>query len=174
MDGYRPSGRADIARLQKGMNELFERARAVPPQQELAGDLNRYACVRTCGFLEQAIASLARSACQSSGWGIGRDFGLSWLERAGNPSAREVTKLIGRFSTQWEQEFTEFLADDERKSRLNALVGLRNEIAHGKNQGVSAQQAQGYFQLACEVVEWLAERLEPIPTKAQSSKRKKR
>jgi hypothetical protein len=56
--------------------------------------------------------------------------------------------------------------EDERRSRINALLGIRNDIAHGKNQGVSRTQAWQYFELVNNVLEWILTRLDPIPRAA--------
>lgn len=160
---YKPDARTEVIRLRRALDELITRIEAVHPEEELSGDLNRYLCVRVCGFLEQALLVLARSACQQGSWGNASAFGLSWLARAPNPSARDVRRLVERFSCTWAEEFDEFLADEERRSRMNALVGLRNDIAHGKNQGVSARQVGDYYNLANQVVDWLTERLDPRP-----------
>ncbi len=131
--------------------------------------MNRYLCVRVSGFLEQTLLSLGRSACEQMSGGIGLDFALSWLERAPNPSSREIVRFVGRFSHRWATELEKILSTDQRSDRLNALVGIRNDIAHGKNQGVSAVQAFGYYELVVELVDWIADRLEPKPSLGPAS-----
>lgn len=158
---YQPLARTEIARLRKSLDSLFERAFDLDPSAETAGDINRYVCIRVSGFLEQVLLSLGRSVAERMSGGISRDFGLSWLNRAPNPSSAEVIRFVQRFSNAWGAELRALLADDERGERLNALVGIRNDIAHGKNQGLSAVQAFGYYEVVTEVAEWLADRLEP-------------
>lgn len=160
---YKPTGRSEIARLEKHVNDLFDRVEPVKPEDQLKGDLNRYIAVRVSGYLEQAVVALARSACSTGAFGETQRFSLSWLDRAPNPSSRELVRLANRFSVVWAEDLERFLGEEERGSRLNALIGIRNDIAHGKNQGVSLQQARDYFGLARDVVAWLAERLEPLP-----------
>ncbi len=69
--------------------------------------------------------------------------------------------MLGRFSRAWEEDLRQYLADEDRYARLNALVGIRNDIAHGKNQGVSTSQALSYYELANDIVRWFSDRLEP-------------
>lgn len=163
MAGPPPSARHEIDRLRKGLDVLFERAFAVDAGSEIAGDVNRYLCVRVCGFAEQALLATGRAACERMSGGIGRSFSLSWLERSFNPSSDNVSKFVRRFSPTWAEEFVLYLSDEERSSRLNALVGIRNDIAHGKNQGVSPVQARDYYALVIDITEWIADRLDPKP-----------
>ena len=161
--GYNPSARTELARLRRSLNAVFERAADVDPSTELAGDMSRYVCLRVSGFLEQSLLALGRSACERMSGGTAKTFGLSWLERAPSPSSGEIVRFIRRFSNKWAAELKALLDDDQRGGRLNALVGIRNDVAHGKNQGVSVHQAQGYYDLAVEIIDWIADRLEPKP-----------
>lgn len=158
---YNPAGRTEIARLKRVLDALFVRVESFDPGDEIIGDLNRYLCVRVCGYLEQSIVSLSRAACERTSGSLGQAFALSWLERAPNPSRGEVIRIVQRFSPDWAQELQEMLKVDNKGDRLNALVGIRNDVAHGKNQGVSAKQARDYYELATEVIGWLADRLDP-------------
>ncbi|MEI2815394.1 MAG: HEPN domain-containing protein [Microthrixaceae bacterium] len=155
------SARYDMGRLTEELDRLFDRADELDRGSEIAGDINRYLCVRVSGLLEQSILMLGRSAVEAHSYGIGQQFGLSWLERAPNPSKVEIVKFVGRFSSCWADELTALLKDDERGTRLNSLIGIRNDVAHGKNQGVSLMQARGYYELVREVIDWVADRLEP-------------
>jgi hypothetical protein len=87
---------------------------------------------------------------------------MSWLDRAPNLSSEALVKLVWRFSPQVAQELSEFLAIEERGSSLNALIGLRNNIAHGRQQGMSREQAWDYFSLVELIVEWLLEKFDPL------------
>jgi hypothetical protein len=127
--------------------------------------MNRYLCVRVSGFLEQALLAATRSLCEARSSRECLRFGLSWLERAPNPRADEILKLVNRFDSSWSQELELLLAEDERRTRINSLLGIRNDIAHGKNQGVSSVQAWEYYRLAVEIVEWILDRFEPLPGK---------
>ena len=154
------SARYDMGRLTEELDRLFDRADELDRGSEIAGDINRYLCVRVSGLLEQSILMLA-DRIFLVGQHIGQQFGLSWLERAPNPSKVEIVKFVGRFSSCWADELTALLKDDERGTRLNSLIGIRNDVAHGKNQGVSLMQARGYYELVREVIDWVADRLEP-------------
>lgn len=157
---YRQEGRAEIARLKRQLEDLFLRADGVD-DPEIRGDLNRYLCVRVAGFLERALISAARSLCEARAYGEARRFALSLLERAPNPRADEVVRLVSRFDKQWGDDLEAHLAQEERYGRVNALLGIRNDVAHGRNQGVTQQQVWEYFQLVDGLIEWIVDRFEP-------------
>jgi hypothetical protein len=161
MSRYRQSARAEIQRLKRQLETLFLRVEGLEEQDEISGDLHRYLCVRVSGFLEQALVAAARSLCESRSGAHGLRFALSWLERAPNPRADEIIKLVARFDASWADQLRTLFSDDERGTRVNSLLGIRNDIAHGKNQGVTRRQAWEYFKLTEEIVEWILERFEP-------------
>ena len=160
---YRPSARTAVIRLEGDIRTLLDRAARIDPAEELSGDLCRYACVRICGYLEQALVQCARSLCDVNSWGNVQEFALSWLEKAPNPRVDAICGLVRRFNGEWADELDVFLQKNEYATRINALVGIRNDIAHGKNQGVSLTRANEYFALASHVVEFLLDRFEPMP-----------
>jgi hypothetical protein len=155
--------RSQVKRLKSELDELYIRA---DPRDfadpEVAGDLARYLCVRVSGFLEQATVVILRSHCEKNSWGTVYQFAASWLDRAPNLSSVALIKLVKRFGNQAATELEQFLAEEERGSSLNSLIGLRNDIAHGKQQGMSREQAWDYFKVVEDVIEWLLDKFDPI------------
>lgn len=153
------AARVQVERLKKSVEDLYIRA---DPRNiddpEIASDLGRYLCVRVSGFLEQATQVILRDYCSRNSWGEIQTFAHSWLDRMPNLSSDALVKLIKRFNESWATELEEMLSKEERKASLNALIGIRNDVAHGKQQGMSRQQAWEYFELAETLVDWLLER----------------
>ena len=160
---YNPTARTQLSRLRRDLDGLRARAEALDQSEELASDLNRYFCVRVSGYLEQALAYCGRSISARAAWGQAQTFALSWLNRPPNPRADEVIRFVQRFDEAWAQELKDLLARDERGQSINALLGIRNDIAHGRNQGVSLVRAVEYLSIVDEIVEFLLERFEPRP-----------
>jgi hypothetical protein len=160
---YKSTARTEINRLKKSLTDLYDRCNQLDSSSEISGDMNRYLCVRVSGFLEQSLLAAARSLCEKRSSGEALRFSLSWLERAPNPRADEIIKLVSRFDSKWAQELEILLSEDERRTRVNSLLGIRNDIAHGKNQGVSKRQALEYYNLVVEIIDWVLDRFEPLP-----------
>lgn len=149
-----------IGLLRKQLDELYIRAdpRSID-DPELASDLARYLCVRVAGFFEQATGLILRDHCEKGSWGATQTFALSWLERIPNLRPDAFATLIGKFDSALAQEAKELLSAEERGGTLNALIGIRNDIAHGKNQGISREQAWSYYEVVTFMVDWLESKL---------------
>ena len=146
--------------LRRQLDELYVRAdpRSIE-DPELASDLARYLCVRVAGFLEQAVAVLLRDYCEKGSWGSTQRFAVSCLERMPNLRADALIGLLGKFNRSWASECGDFLAEGERGNTLNALIGIRNDVAHGRHQGLSREQVWSYYEVINSVIVWLAERV---------------
>jgi hypothetical protein len=161
---FRPSGQTEVKRLRQQLDETFLRAdQETSPGTDLEGDINRYLCIRISGFLEQAVGSCCRALVEVQARENAVTYALSHLDKAPNPRAERLVQLVRRFSSEWADELDNFLSAEERRSRVNALMGIRNDVAHGKNQGVSRRQAYEYYSLVDEVVDWFLQRFDPLP-----------
>lgn len=136
-------------------------AHAVPQQAE--DWLARFLVVRSCGYLEQTVAQVAREYVRGKSGGPTRSFAVSWLERTGNPTPAALVVLAGRFDAVWSSDLGAlFEADDQRLSReVSFLVDRRNRIAHGLNEGIGGRKALALKDVACEVADWFIARFNP-------------
>jgi hypothetical protein len=141
-------------------------------EPEISADMARYLCIRVSGFLEQATAIILREHCAKNSWGKVHQFATSWLDRIPNLSQPGLLKLIYRFSSQTGKDLEEFLSAEERGSSLNSLIGLRNDIAHGRNQGMSREQAWQYFSVVEAIVEWLLVNFDPVAVPKSAKKKR--
>lgn len=161
MSGKRPahstSAAQELAKLKAQIEALYVRAdpRSVD-DPELASDLARYLCLRVAGYLEQAMSVCIRDRCLKGSWGIAQSFAMSWTDRMPNMSADAYVKVVGRFGPALASGANDVLAEDERRATLNSLIGIRNDIAHGKNQGISREQAWEYFKVVEVLADWFA------------------
>jgi len=157
------SARWKIKSLQGGLEELYIRA---DPREisdpELASDLARYLCIRVSGFLEQATSIILKDFCEKNSWGLVQSFAHSWLEKSPNLSAEALCNLVRRFGKELGLELENFLATNELGTQLNSLIGIRNDVAHGRNQGISREQAWTYYETAQQIIEWLLEKFDSI------------
>lgn len=163
---YSPIARVEVARLKRDLDELVKRCEELDPADEVRADAYRYAYVRLGGFLEQALMSAGKAVCHRLSGGQAQAFGLSWLDRTKNPRAEEILAFVRRFDQTWATELEEWLDSDERKTTINSLIAMRNDIAHGKSSGASASTFHDYYVVVHELVDWLIERFEPLPVKA--------
>lgn len=163
MATYRPAVRTEIERQRKFLDELFARAEEAT-ELELRADLAKYACLRLTGFLEQSVMSLGIELVRQSSGSSTQAFALSHLEKSFNPNADALLKFVARFNKTWRDELSDILNIDEKSQDLNALVGSRNQIAHGKNQGISIQRVREYRDTVDGVIDHLLNKFVPVKT----------
>lgn len=64
-----------------------------------------------------------------------------------------VSKSLTR-SVDWRAELDELFDEDERRQTISAVVGIRNQIAHGENQGVSIRRLHDYRRSVDRIVDF--------------------
>lgn len=158
------AGRPEILRLRRSLDEVFERADDKELEIEVRADLAKFACMRLTGFLEQSLVSLGRHCAAEMSGGQVRSFAESHLERTFNPNSDAILKFIGRFDSRWRADLEELLQEQERGQTLSAVVGIRNQIAHGMNQGVSIERLREYRKAVDDTVDFLLDRFAPMKT----------
>jgi hypothetical protein len=136
---YKPVARTEVARQRRELDQLIGRAEAVQ-ELDLRADLAKFACTRVTGFLEQALLTMGIDLIRRLSSGVPQTFALSHLDRSFNPASEAILLFVGRFHPTWRAELEELLREDEQAQTLNALVGARNQIAHGKNQGIDIRR----------------------------------
>jgi hypothetical protein len=112
------------------------------------------------GYLENAIIALIvyyserRSAPEVASY-VERQ-----LQRWTNPNTEKILQLFGAFSNDWRVKVEGFLID-YKKDSINSLVALRHQIAHGESVGTTMSQVKSYYSAAKEVVNFLADLVDP-------------
>ena len=149
-----------IAKMRKSLDEIFDRADK-SEELQLRNDLAKYACMRLTGFLEQALVELGRECVKNRSGGAARSYSLSYLEKSFNPKRDAILRFIGRFDSAWRNEIEVLLDEDERGNSLSSLVGIRNQIAHGKDQGISIDRLRDYRKVVDFTVDHLIARFAP-------------
>lgn len=160
MQQYRPVARTEIVRQRKSLDDAIERAESAS-DLEMRADLARYCCMRLAGFFEQALLSLGTDLLRRTSGGPAQTYGLSFLGRSFNPTSESVLQYVGRFSPEWKGELEVFLGEEERGQQLNALVGVRNQLAHGQSQSVGIERVKQYRKTVDQAIDILLEKFEP-------------
>lgn len=153
------SSRTNLAQLRE---LVVDANKDIPP--EAMSWLARLLVLRSCGHLEQTVAACARGYIEGKSGGPLRSFGLSWLSRSRNPSEATLLTFAGKFDALWAQDLEYLLAENNEllRNQLNNLVGYRNKIAHGENQGVNREKALALCDAAEEIADWWIRSLNPI------------
>jgi hypothetical protein len=154
------NGRAEVSRLKRRLDAAFARMPQASADIELQSDFARYLCVLVSGFFENAIVALILDFTQRRSSPEIAAFVERELEHWTNPNTNKVAVLLGAFSPEWGKKAEEYLIN-ERKESVNSLVALRHQIAHGESVGTSLSQVKAYYETILEVVEFIANLLQP-------------
>jgi hypothetical protein len=130
---------------------------------EVTAALARFLVVRACGYLEQVSEECCKAYLVGKSMPRVAGFGSRWLGRGANPTSPRLVELVHRFDANWAIELETFLqADDELLwQQVNHLVGLRNQVAHGENEGTGTVKALELVGHAEMVADWFVNRFDP-------------
>jgi len=154
------NGRVEVHRLKRRLDATFSRAPKSNADSEVQSDAARYLCVLVSGYLENAIVALVLDLATKRSAPEIASFVERSLDRWTNANSVRISQLIGSLSSDWRLKTDAFLVD-ERKDAVNSLVALRHQIAHGESVGTSLAQVKEYYKAIKEVVDFLADLLDP-------------
>jgi hypothetical protein len=121
----------------------------------------RYAYIQLAGFLEQSVLSAARSLVHRRAVAEARQHGLTYLDRfPRNPSEHEILAFVARFNEHWAEDLAAWFEVDNRGDQINALIGIRNGIAHGTSFGGGPRSFHDYYEVVTDLVDWLVKTFE--------------
>lgn len=136
----------------------FKRAedlRSLTDPAELEAQYARYLCVLVSGFVERSVAEIIMNYAEGKTAQPLLLFVESALKRLANVDKERLLAVIGDLDSSWRVEIDAYVTD-ERQAALNSVVGLRNNIAHGGDAGISLAQIERYWVAVQEVVDKVA------------------
>lgn len=145
------------------LGELLEDAMRKGESELVSGWLARLLVVRSCGYLEQVVAEVARGFILKRSGGLVRSFAHAAIPAAKNPWPESLLDWVGRFDRSLQDDLRDVFDEDDQRLRreLGLLVDRRNKIAHGLNEGVTERKALNLQIVACEVADWFVLRFNP-------------
>jgi len=112
--------------------------------------LSRYAIIKACGTIEQALKSLVADSAENKQTQQIKNFLRKKIrESSMNPNEENIRKLLGSFDDAWLTQFSSQIKALPDKSKvmdsLKSLVSARNDFAHGGNPSASIANVRVYF-----------------------------
>lgn len=74
------------------------------------------------------------------------------LDSSCNPNTGNMSNLLQNISSEWKEQFDALVKETGKKSKINSLVQLRNDFAHGDNITVSIDTVISYFDAAKDIL----------------------
>jgi hypothetical protein len=146
---------AEISRQVQSLKALMKKATASTKDVELLSHWARYFCVRTAGIIENGIAEIySEFAKRTSVRQVG-SYAASRLKTIQNPNAEKITIVARSFDAHWAFALEKYLEEDGRKDAIDSVMNNRNQIAHGKDVGITIPRISEYLEKSVEVLEFI-------------------
>lgn len=112
-----------------------------------------YSVIRACGAIEVVFKRmifdfLAEGAKEETKAYLGRMI----LDSSCNPNTGNMSNMLQSISTEWKEEFDNKVKGSGKKDKINSLVQLRNDFAHGDSVNVSIDTIITYFDAAKDIL----------------------
>ncbi len=146
-----------VFRQKQRLDDVFELALTIAKDEhELSGHFARYLCVLASGFIEVSVRAILEDyACRCSNSNVS-SFVNKKLEYYYNLKWNKILDLVGEFSPDWKRRLKD-CADPKLKLGVDSIVADRNEIAHGRDLGISYGRVRQYYESAVEAVKLIEE-----------------
>ncbi|MBI4319344.1 MAG: hypothetical protein HY675_12710 [Chloroflexi bacterium] len=150
----------EIVRLEQRLNSLFKRVGELDADPELQAHWARYLCILVSGYLETAVREVYGGyAERTSSLRVAR-FVLQRLDGVQNANMERILQTAGAFDEQWRDQLKD-ITEGDLKDAVDSIVNNRNQIAHGRDTGISYSVVHDYYQRVTKVVRLLQEQCGP-------------
>jgi len=122
---------------------------------ELQAHWARYICVRSSGFLENAIEEIFGAFVRGAASQPVVNFATRALGRVQNPKAGRFIEIAESFKPSWKAGLEGFLQDDGRDEAINSIMTNRHKIAHGEDSDITMARVIQYLNKSVKVLEFI-------------------
>ncbi len=134
------------------LDNLFAQISAFSGEFELQSHWARYLCVLVSGFLEVSICAIFNQFVKNSASPQVANFVKHELDGFQNPKMGKILELMRGFDSQWASEL-ETATEGQLKDAVDSIVANRNQIAHGKDVGITYTRIKSYYEDTIRVVD---------------------
>jgi RiboL-PSP-HEPN len=146
----------EILRQKNRLDALFSKNSFFKDEPEIQSHWARYLCILTSGFLENSVRELYSEYAKSKCAPYVANFVERQISRFQNPDMNKILTLVGSFSQEWEEDLRA-KTSGEICDAVNSIVNNRNNIAHGRNVGISYVNVKDYYERILELVDIIEE-----------------
>lgn len=108
-----------------------------------------YAVMKSCGTIEHVLKStlyeylIDGAPCETQNF-----LQKKILEASFNPSSEKIYQLLKNMNRSWNDDFKKRTRDSDDKDKLDSLVSLRNDFAHGSSISATITNVIDYYESA--------------------------
>ena len=74
------------------------------------------------------------------------------LDSSTNPNTGNMSKVLESISVEWKNDFDNKVKNSGKKDKINSLIQLRNDFAHGKSINVSIDAVLSYYEDSIDII----------------------
>lgn len=141
----------EAVRYKQRLDNLFGQISVFSGNSELQAQWARYLCVLVSGFLETSIRSIYGEFARRTASPYVANFVKCELGSFQNPKMGKILELTRAFNPQWANQL-EAATEGELKDAVDSVVANKNQIAHGRDVGITYARIKGYYEDVIQVV----------------------
>jgi len=146
----------EVAKQIQRLHSLINKAiQASSDDISLQGHWARYLCVMVAGLIENGLKEIISEYINSKTHKPIANYSISYLTKFQNPKAEKVMELIGLFKAEWRHDLEAYLNNEGRKDAIDSIMNNRNQIAHGKDVGITVVSVKNYLDKVISVLEFI-------------------
>lgn len=121
---------------------------------EIKSALVKYLCVLISGYLELNLKEIILDYATNKSSPIIQNYIEYSIQNITNLKTTKIIDILRKFNKDWGTEI-ENLISPEQKDAVDAVIANRNNIAHGKDVGLSYVRIKDYYKRIQEVIDKL-------------------
>lgn len=141
----------EAVRYKQRLDNLFGQISVFSGNPELQSQWARYLCVLVSGFLEISICAIYGEFARRTASPYVANFVKYELGSFQNPKMGKILDLTRAFNPQWANQL-EAATEGELKDAVDSVVANKNQIAHGRDVGITYARIKGYYEDVIQVV----------------------
>jgi len=138
-------------RLEARLNDLFRRVAVFQHDPEIQAHWAKYLCVLCSGYLETSVRTILENYVRTNAPPHIADFVADTVGDFQNPKMPRILEILGKFKGQWRENLAA-KSEGRLKDAVDSIVANKNNIAHGRDVGVTYVTVKDYFECAKEVI----------------------
>lgn len=142
----------EAIRYKQRLDYLFDQVSLFSDQIEIQSHWARYLCVLVSGFVETSVCAIYSEYAREKAAPNVADYVCSRLDKFSNLKMEDIYQLTGLFNQTWRKKLEE-TTSGEIKDAVDSIVGNRNQIAHGRDVGISYVRVKQYYGKVVKMVE---------------------
>ena len=121
-------------------------------EDELKSHFARDLCILTSGYIEESVKIILESYATNNSAPNIVNYVTSTSKNLTKLNSEKIEQLLGKFNPKLTSDFINSITDEETDA-LDSIVANRNNIAHGRNVGISYSRAKNGYKNAKSILD---------------------